>query len=105
MDELEKFQNEDGDIKEEVDEIDKKEKNDNKKEDNKLPSSIKIAIVGQPNVGKSSLLNYLLHEKRVLVSKEPGTTHDPVDHMIEWQGLLLSIISFYEPFNKVNLLL
>ncbi|MFA4991682.1 MAG: ribosome biogenesis GTPase Der [Candidatus Omnitrophota bacterium] len=39
----------------------------------------KIAIVGKPNAGKSSLLNYLLDEERVVVSPEPGTTRDSVD--------------------------
>ncbi len=40
---------------------------------------IRVAFVGKPNVGKSSLVNRLLGEERVLVHHEPGTTRDPID--------------------------
>lgn len=43
------------------------------------PEALKIAIVGRPNVGKSSLINYLLDEERCIVSPIPGTTRDSVD--------------------------
>jgi GTP-binding protein len=44
----------------------------------------RIAIVGRPNVGKSSLLNRLLHEERSIVSATPGTTRDTVDALLKW---------------------
>lgn len=46
----------------------------------------RLAIVGRPNVGKSTLLNQLLGEDRVIVSERPGTTRDPIDVEIEIGG-------------------
>ena len=43
-----------------------------------------VAIVGRPNVGKSSLVNRLLREERVLVSEMPGTTRDSIDVVLQW---------------------
>jgi len=48
-------------------------------EENKLTGPIKLAIVGRPNVGKSSIINALTHSERVIVSPIPGTTRDAVD--------------------------
>jgi GTP-binding protein len=47
---------------------------------------IQVAIIGRPNVGKSSLLNRLLGQPRTLVSEVPGTTRDAVDVMLERDG-------------------
>lgn len=55
----------------------------------KLP---KLAIVGRPNVGKSSLLNYLLQEERCIVSPIPGTTRDSIDIPFERDGTLYTLI-------------
>jgi len=51
-----------------------------------------VAIVGRPNVGKSSLLNRLLGEERVVVSEVPGTTRDAVDTVIEIDGRRVRLI-------------
>jgi GTP-binding protein len=50
------------------------------------PDEVKVAIVGRPNVGKSSLLNRLTKGKRALVSPIAGTTRDPVDMPFEREG-------------------
>jgi GTP-binding protein len=55
-------------------------------------SEIAVAIVGRPNVGKSSLLNRLLKEERVLVSDMPGTTRDAIDAMLTWHRRRFRIV-------------
>ena len=52
----------------------------------------RIALVGRPNVGKSSLLNALAQAERVVVNELAGTTRDPVDELIELDGRLWSFV-------------
>ncbi len=54
--------------------------------------AVRIAIVGRPNVGKSSLLNALLQEERVIVSPIAGTTRDAVDTELVWEGQKIILI-------------
>ena len=56
------------------------------------PEETAVAIVGRPNVGKSSLLNRLLHEERSLVSEMPGTTRDTVDAVLKWHHRTFRIV-------------
>jgi len=51
-----------------------------------------VAIVGRPNVGKSSLVNRLLHAERVLVSDMPGTTRDAIDAALTWHRRRFRIV-------------
>lgn len=55
-------------------------------------NSIRLAIVGRPNVGKSTILNCILGEKRSLVDDKPGTTRDAVDAHIKYFGHNLTLI-------------
>lgn len=56
------------------------------------PEETAIAIVGRPNVGKSSLLNRLLKEERSIVSEMPGTTRDTVDATLRWHKRTFRIV-------------
>lgn len=56
------------------------------REEQESDKRIRVAIIGKPNVGKSSLVNRILGYERVLVSNEPGTTRDSVDTNFSWEG-------------------
>ena len=56
------------------------------------PDETAVAIVGRPNVGKSSLLNRLLREERSIVSELPGTTRDTVDALLKWHKRTFRIV-------------
>lgn len=61
-------------------------------QEGELDDAINVAVVGRPNVGKSSLINRLLGEDRVVVSPEAGTTRDAVDSVLRAHGRLFNFI-------------
>ena len=55
-------------------------------------SGIKLVICGKPNVGKSSLLNYLLNQEKAIVTNIPGTTRDIIEDFIHMQGVPVKLM-------------
>lgn len=56
-----------------------------------IRDGVNVAIVGRPNVGKSSLLNYILKESRAIVSEIPGTTRDVIREEVSINGILFRL--------------
>ncbi len=50
------------------------------------PHGLRVAVIGRPNVGKSSFINRVMGEERLIVSPQPGTTRDAIDTPLTWQG-------------------
>ncbi|MBZ0188285.1 MAG: ribosome biogenesis GTPase Der [Candidatus Obscuribacterales bacterium] len=65
---------------------------DGDENDNNDTRPLSIAIVGKPNVGKSSIVNVLLGEDRTIVSAEPGTTRDAIDTVLKYHGRDITLI-------------
>ncbi|MGL9759314.1 MAG: ribosome biogenesis GTPase Der [Wolbachia sp.] len=65
-------------------------------------SKLRVAIIGRPNVGKSTFLNNLLAENRLLTSSEPGTTRDSVDIVYDHNGELITLIDTAGIRRKAN---
>lgn len=70
----------------EIDEVASEEKVGQPTDEQRIPSEINVAIIGHPNVGKSTLLNCLTASDRAIVSPIPGTTRDAVDEIVEHDG-------------------
>lgn len=77
-----------GDLLDEIVNLLPEESDEEEVDDDVLP----IAIIGRPNVGKSSLANRLSNKSRSIVSDIAGTTRDAIDTMIEWQGRPIRLV-------------
>lgn len=59
---------------------------------NVIKNGVKVAIVGRPNAGKSTLLNTLLNENRAIVSEIAGTTRDTIEEVLQIDGILFRLV-------------
>jgi GTP-binding protein len=77
-----------GDIRQALEDLE-----DNQDDDiQSLEDGIKISIIGRPNAGKSTLINKLIGEERVLVSPESGTTRDSIEVPLNWNGKNITLV-------------
>lgn len=65
---------------------------ENAPENHSSQPALPVAIIGRPNVGKSSLLNRLVGFERSIVDATPGTTRDAIDSLIEWNGRAIRLV-------------
>lgn len=81
-------------IKDEIDNIEQELENIIKNSENSkiITNGINVAIIGRPNVGKSSLLNKLIEEDKAIVTNIPGTTRDVVEASFNLNGITLNLI-------------
>jgi GTP-binding protein len=62
------------------------------RDDEQIPDHPRVAIVGRPNVGKSTLVNKLLGEERVIAFDKPGTTRDAIEVELDWEGRRYTLV-------------
>jgi GTP-binding protein len=62
------------------------------REEEELPDHPRVAIIGRPNVGKSTLVNQLLGEERVIAFDKPGTTRDAIEVELDWHGKRYTLV-------------
>lgn len=81
-------------IKDEIDSIEQELENIIKNSENSkiITNGINVAIIGRPNVGKSSILNKLIEEDKAIVTNIPGTTRDVVEASFNLNGITLNLI-------------
>ena len=81
-------------IKDEIDNIEQELENIIKNSENSkiITNGINVAIIGRPNVGKSSILNKLIEEDKAIVTNIPGTTRDVVEASFNLNGITLNLI-------------
>jgi GTP-binding protein len=75
-----------------VDELGRQSPASSPAQERERADEVGIAVIGRPNVGKSSLVNRLLREERMIVSELPGTTRDAVDALLMWHRRRFRIV-------------
>ena len=70
----------------------------------KINKGFNITLIGEPNVGKSSLLNKLIHENKAIVSNIPGTTRDIVEGKINYKNITFNFVDTAGIRSKANVI-